>query len=320
MSHNALRDVYEIAPVEFETARLADGLGFGHGAISAQTIEGAAGNEDLAALTDELLESPQILAPISCTDDGGLIQDDGCGDGRRTGLVFDGERVCRTSLVRPKVFGGGITMAAATRIGLGCSNGLTLATIFEESDRHLDYRGVDYGGHTVEYVVGKKSGCGAIDEAPRILDAAGAYRQEIRATVVSLMGEAPEIDQVLDNFIIAGDVDNDGYNGAEIMAGIIDRGKVVKALADDHMETRIVLNSVPGYTADQGFVREYTGGRAQVFSVDVWRMMELAERLYDDPISQRQALVSELVYTLATAAVLTKGDLPVYSIQPTGNL
>ena len=93
---------------------------------------------------------------------------------------------------------------------------------------------------------------------------------------------------------------------------IIDSGKIVKELTGKHLEMYIVLNDVEGYTVNQELVREVSGDQVQVFAVDVWRLKELAAELYEQPEEQALALKSMLVYTLAVAATLTKGDLPVY--------
>jgi hypothetical protein len=222
----------------------------------------------------------------------------------------------KASLLRSKVFGGGLTMGVASGIAVGDIADTALTDAFTATQQAMRGRGVDYGAHTALHTHGDtKTGCGAIDLAPQIVGAAVQYRNEIRQTVVALYGESAELDAALDNYAVAANADNSTYDSRKVMNDIIDDGKVVKALADDHLETRIVLNYVPGFTADQNFVREYTGSRAQVFSVDVWRMQEIAAQMYDDPADRERAFVGELIYTLATAAVLTKGDLPVYAIQ-----
>ena len=322
-------NAHENLEVSFVVERISDGLGFGYGSISAFKLEAAEGNGDLAALTDEAIRHPDFLSPISRDDDGRLIKDDGCGDGRRTGLVFrrsddeqaPGRVYYKSSLLRSKVFGGGQVMAGAAEIALGRADGLDVENVFGRGRETLSAGGLDYGAHTAMHAHEGKTGCGAIDYAPAILVAAVTYRDEIRSSIEALVGPAPELEAdadgnpgILDRFAAAAAVDNTGYDSRRVMEATIIDGKIVKALSDDHMETRIILNDVPGYTADQGFVREYTGGRAQVFSVDVWRMAEIAEAMADDPAGQRRAFLGELVYTLATAAVLTKGDLPVEKV------
>ncbi len=69
---------------------------------------------------------------------------------------------------------------------------------------------------------------------------------------------------------------------------------------------------VDGKTINQAAIREVSGGKAQVFAVDVWRLKSISERLYGSAEDQGKAFASMIVYTLATAAILTKGNLPVY--------
>jgi hypothetical protein len=58
-------------------------------------------------------------------------------------------------------------------------------------------------------------------------------------------------------------------------------------------------------------VRDVTGGKTQLFDVDIWRLKEIAYALHGGS-DYDQAFISELVYTLGVAATLTRGDLPVY--------
>ncbi len=106
------------------------------------------------------------------------------------------------------------------------------------------------------------------------------------------------------------------YSGNKVMEAIIGAGKVVKRLGGNHRERRVVLNQVKGYTVNQRLIRMVTGSKAQVFGVDAWRLEEISTKMFpDDTVLQHKALLSELVYTLAVSAVLTRGDLPVDMIQ-----
>jgi len=307
---------------DIEVTKVVDGLGmdYGTGTISAAAQEAKPGNEDLAELTDQAIASPNILVPISSDENGDQLQDDGCGDGRgivqRSGAIFtkDGKEFKR-SLNRSKVFGGGMVMAAAARIGLGKAKGLTAKQNIEGAIDDLNDRGVDFGAHTDNHAHGELSGCGAIDRHPVILQAAVQFEEQIANTIADLDVDTTGIEEVQQNFrTYAQEVAGQPYSGREAKDSVVANGKIVKELADAHLETRVLLNLVEGFTVDQGYVRDVTGGRAQVFAVDVPRIVEIADSLYDDPSDRHKAILSELVYTLATAAVLTKGDLPVYKI------
>ncbi len=308
-------------------AKVTDGLGFGDGTISRTALQTVSGNEDLPVIVDAAVHDLRILAHVDAE-----AQDDGCGDGRgvttRVGAIsakVNGNVVQFTrSLFRAKVFGGGATMATAMLIGLGTSAEKSLTETFSDAVAQLSHAGIDFGAHTDDRAQAPNCDCGAIDSAPFILEAAAKYQVQITGVILILLGlnsnDAAAVQQLTNTLAAVFDrfadktAHTEGYEGAAVLQIIIDAGKVVKELADDHREDSIVLNNVEGYTVNQGFVREQTGDRAQVFAVDVWRIKQLAAQLYTDPDEQQIALLSELVYTLATAAVLTKGDLAIYSL------
>ncbi len=65
---------------------------------------------------------------------------------------------------------------------------------------------------------------------------------------------------------------------------------------------------------NQGKIRRATDDRAQVFAVDEWRLRQIADKLYDIDEEREKAYLSMLVYTIATSATLTPGDLPVFVV------
>lgn len=305
-------DKQEMEQPDFEARRITDGLGFGEGDIS--------GKDDAEILDrgDEAIRSNRILVPVDRDDDGHIIEDDGCGDGRSVKLIFRAREFFKRSLNRAKVFGGAVAMTAAGRIGTGRARGASVEKTFGDAMDMLDERSMDYGAHTDENASGENSGCGAIDNAPKIIRAAATYEQPIREVIGALGADISVLDEVYGNFHAYVDAlaDDERYSGRRVMGKIISAGKFVKQLAGKHHEKYIVLNSVRGYTVDQELVRRRTGGRAQVFAVDIWRLEDIAAGLHpDDPEAEAQTYLSELIYTLATSAVLTKGDLPVYLIQ-----
>lgn len=333
MSNHEFIPYYEAEPTrpDFTITRISEGLGFGEGSISA--VEREAQTEGLAELTDEVLSRPDMLVPVSRIESA-RIADDGCGDGRRVARVFvresdeDGtwDSIRKTSLVRPKVFGGGLAMGMASMVATDRSEGRTLEGSFADAGKAMNDSGLEYGAHVAIHTHGSgATGCGALDKAPDIMAAVSTYRDEIKQTIEALVGPAPELDKsidgqlgggVLDNFERASQAEDGTYHSRKVMDGILEDGKVVKALDDDHKETRICLNDVPGFTVDQELVRTATDGEAQVFSVDVWRMREIAATLSDNPDEERRMFLGQLTYTLATAAILTKGDLPVVAYAP----
>lgn len=306
-----------------EVAKKADGLGMdnGTGTISCIEREALEGNEDLAQRTDEVITSSLILANVDTDKDGNQLSDDGCGDGRGVNKTFTKDSEFMRSLNRAKVFGGGAVMTGAVRIGTGKARGRTLQQTMQDSIEDLAEKGIDFGGHTDNHAHDELCGCGAIDKAPIIVETAVRFAAGIENTIEALDVDTQHLAGVMENYrAYAQSIRGQEYSGRKTMDGIIDSGKIVKELADDHKETRILLNFVEGKTIDQEYVREMTDGRAQVFGVDVWRMQQIASELNMndsgtvDKAAAEKAFLSELVYTLATAAVLTKGDLPVYAV------
>lgn len=305
------------------------GMGFGEGAISYdKRANDEVPSEELTKVS-EMISTADILITVD-TDKltGEQLDDDGCGDGRgitnAQGEIVEltqGDKKLKKSLNRAKVFGGGATMALAAKVAVGEAD-VPLQQLFRQAMTDLDDHDIDYGAHSDEHAHGHKSGCGAIDNAPAIIANAAKYRDGIYATLLSLDDtiDAHMLDDVLDNFEAYNtDVNKANYKGKDVLDDIASEEKVIKKLTSDHYEMFIVLNDVEGYTVNQHTVRDATDENVQVFTVDMWRIANLASRLYEDEPEeiQQRAILGELVYTLATAATLTKGDLPVYRIRET---
>lgn len=207
-------------------------------------------------------------------------------------------------------------MAAASSIGLGKAHGQTLREVFHTGIDSLRNKMIGFGGHTDEHAYGLACGCGAVDKAPIAIANAVKYEEQIRTTLQVLGIDESGLDDVFGNYEAYAEAikDDTSYSGADVMNEIVSSGKVVKELRGNHLEMYIVLNMTKGYTVNQEAVRQATGDEVQVFGVDVWRMKDVADRLYANESEdvRHQAFLSELVYTLGVAATLTKGDLPVY--------
>ena len=312
--YNVIERTYEMDRPKFDVTKVREGFEFGHGKISGV----AANKEVLKQVEYNIYNNPDILVAIDKDDSGEAIKDDGCGDGRGVLTIFSYEETFHKSLNRPKVFGGASVMAVACAIGLGEAGTLALNPLFERIIKELDEKNINFGAHTDEHAHGKNCGCGAIDRAPEILFATLKYEMPIRGvlTILSTALELTDLNEVYGNFrgYIQDLAQQPEYSGKQVMDTILEnnRTRVVKQLGDDHKECRIVLNTVRGYTVNQQLIRDVTNGEAQIFAVDVWRMQDIAVSLYpDQPELQAKAFLSELIYTLATAAVLTKGDLPI---------
>ena len=303
--------------VEIEAQLVAEqGLGFGEGGISGEERKSTLSQEHLQAV-ESAVNSPDILVEVSKDKNGEMIDDDGCGDGRLVNRIFEGAVEKAKSLNRAKVFGGGATMAASSLIGLGRAAGRSLRDTFSTAMGNLRDKQIGFGAHTDTHAHGPNCGCGAIDKSPRIIENAINFEEHITGSIAALGIDTDGIDSVFASYReFAKTMDAESYTGKDVMGEIIDNGKIVKELDDDHKEMIVILNLVEGYTVNQEKIREVTDGAAQAFAVDVWRVKQIADRLYaDEPEAVRhRAFLSELVYTLATAGTLTKGDLPVYVV------
>ena len=304
-------EMNEKIPPQFAVRNL-DSLNFGWGSIS-----GKEADQLTLALLDETITSnnPDFLVQVDSDDDG-------CSDGRPAIETYiKGEPVDHNSN-RAKVFGGAVAMTTATRIGLGLAHGQELPKVFEVSINDLRQKGIQFGAHTADHTPLGASGCGAIDFAPEAGTAVIKLEPRIREAILSLTGDdtGSGLDVVQYNFRkYFGDAAAQAapYSGRQVMDRIEEAGPVIKKLGGEHRERRIVINFVRGYTVNQNLIRMVTNDKAQVFAVDGWRLHDIAKGLYpDDPDKQQQAELSQLVYTLGTSAVLTKGDLPINIIEP----
>jgi hypothetical protein len=286
--------------------KVTDGFGFGAGAISHAGIS----QEDSIA-AEAVIVSNDILIPLSQCN-GQELQDDGCGDGRPVTKVFKGTRECSTSLNRAKVFGGGATMATAILIGNSVGD-QSLTELFHAAMQQLTQHHLAFGDHTDDQAADVGSGCGAVDKAPAILAAVNTYASQIKTSITALGTPTDGIDEVIAAFNSYQTMHaHEPYAGRAVIDDMLAQNKVVKQLAGDHKEKYIILNMVPHMTINQAAVRAATHNTVQVFGVDVWRLQQISQAF---PEYGHKAFLATLVYTLATSAVLTAGDLPVYLVQ-----
>lgn len=311
--------IMEAERVEVAVQRLNEGFGFGEGGISHATRLAEAGAEAVAN-AEAVINSDNILTPVAKNKQGQTLDDDGCGDGREVKTVFAGEIVKGSSLDRAKVFGGATAMTVGAQVGLGESVGSPLSAVFLKGIDKLNSNGIDFGAHTDDHnsedETSPNSGCGAIDKSPVVIANVVQFSDKIAETIQGLGVDTTQLSDVLANFSdYAGTLEGQSFSGKDVVKEVIDNGKIVKELRDAHNEAFVVLNTVEGQTVHQAAVRDATDGTVQVFGVDVWRMQDLAQRLYpEDAAKANQAFLGELAYTLGVSATLTAGDLPVYLI------
>lgn len=315
-----------------------DGLGFGEGGISVkEQLERGIITEEAPVRINEILTTDRsVFKDIE-------VDDDGCGDGRPWSKIIqlvgaDGDRGIRlfkTSLLRAKVFGGGLVAASSMwRMVSGAPGaGSTVGKDREFVAGELKRYGISHGAHSDDHAEGENSGCGAIDNYPKITANAVKYRREIIGVLQTLYGDSyGDNKSAIDTAFEVYEAINDshGYfsdaSGKRSMDQILESGAVVKELSGRHVEETIIINEVPGTTLDQQYFTEVVKNACtegakpqtiQAFSVDVWRGQELARVVADIADGDKDeayklAYADFLIRTLAVAATLTAGDLPVY--------
>lgn len=318
------------------------GLGFGEGGISIrdQLNQEILTESSLRVIHEHLTTNPEAFKQVTADDDG-------CGDGRPwqsiEQLVSDenGNKVPQNyekSLLRAKIFGGGLVVATSMLRALHGApvEGESLDNDRENMAKRLEEIGLHHGAHTDNHATGEGCGCGAIDKYPLITANAVKYQDKIYSTLEVLYGEdfadnQAAIEQVLATY--AATVSSESYfagtSGKKSMQQIKESGAVVKELYGHHIEETIVLNDIPGTTLDQQFFTETVKNKSeekpkviQAFSVDIWRGEEIAKAVallaHEEDISidvdeaYKVAYADFLIRTLAVAATLTDGSLPVY--------
>lgn len=329
----------------YEVSVLApNGLGYGEGTISvAKQLEAAELTTNVLQKAVELVRTcPTVFSEVDAD-----APDDGCGDGRPTAKVYryvmhEGKKILQEfnkSRRRAKVFGGGLIVASSMmRVLKGQPK--QDDTVLHDRQETVDMlNGLDiaFGAHTDANANGEVCGCGAIDKYPTITRNVVEFRDGITSTLKALYG-----DQYADNENAIEDV-FEFYSelvashpeyftdavGAKTMELIEDNSSYVKQLSDTHLEDIIVVNDIEGTTFDQrAFDKELRDMldddsiQVQAFTFDTWR-----GRMYADAVSKvaleqdntldvdylrKKAYADFLIRsTLAVAATLTAGDLPV---------
>lgn len=314
---------------------LADGFGYGEGVISVenQIKSGELTRGSLSAAVEIVTHDPEVFVRVDTE-----ANDDGCGDGRATSLIYrllnpvTGviERY-KKSLRRAKIFGGGLVVASSMwRAVEGADDNKTLQGDREFLAGLLKQYNINHGAHTAAgHRDGTSCGCGAIDNYEAISRNATKYREHITGTLRAVYGDGCEenaaaIESVFATYSHLSESYFAGTDGAQTMRFIESQGAVIKELEGAHKEDMVIMNDVEGTTVDQELLRKKLVERGlspetQAFVVDIWR-----GRMYADFIADRTAELGRdreesfklayadfLIRTLAVSATLTAGDQPV---------
>lgn len=315
-----------------------DGVGFGDGSIGTATRleRGDLTAEAVDAAIDIVCTSEQAFVDVDPA-----ITDDGCGDGRpvvETWVTDDegNEIHYSKSYARAKLFGGGLVVGASMWRAI---NGTPEAGMTVLGDRslvasELEKRGIKFGAHCDSHASGDACGCGAIDQYPAISAYVVKYKQQILDTLKAVFykdayGDVePAVEQVIASYelLAANETYFSNASGAQTMDLLADVKTVIKKLDGEHKEAIVVLNDVEGTTLDQPRMGELLRSRGvtesvQAFAVDTWRGRMYADALaqiaHEHGVSEDIGYLKQVAYadflirTLAVAAKLTAGDLPV---------
>ena len=321
-----------------------EGLAFGDGTISvrARLLAEQLHEHDVTIGREIIHEDPDVFRPVDPD-----AHDDGCGDGRSVIAIYrydtDGNRQdYAKSRCRAKLFGGGLAASASMYRAVAgpAVHGETVLGDREFMAGQLEVLGIEHGAHTDAHAEGENCGCGAIDKYQPITENIVVFEEQIVATLRALYGDAFEdnasaIEQVLANYRAL--AKNGQYfangSGKQTMSLLEKKGAIIKQLGGEHREGLVVLNDVEGTTLDQPMFDKKLRERGveaelQVFIVDTWRgrmyaaaVAKVAQEtgVSDNPQqAERLAYADFLIRTLAVAATLTGGDLPVEGRLPEG--
>ncbi|MFZ1360982.1 MAG: hypothetical protein WAS27_03110 [Candidatus Saccharimonadales bacterium] len=318
------------------------GLGFGEGGISvkSQIERGILRAETPKHIHEFLTTDLEAFKTVETTDDG-------CGDGRPWTKLMQKDdagnvRFFDKSLLRAKVFGGGLATAASMwrTIHGAPKDHQTVGQDRQAMAEALHSREFSHGAHSDNHAAGDNCGCGAIDKYSAITTNAVKYREEITNTLRAVYGDEfsdneVEIAQAFDTYEAL--ANHEDYfadaSGKQSMEQLIDSGAFVKELGGHHIEETILINDVEGTTLDQQYFTQTVKNAhgpdkprvVQAFCVDTWRGRQIADvvteiALVGDPDAdvehvRKLAYADFLIRTLAVAGTLTAGDLPVYRRQ-----
>lgn len=218
-----------------------------------------------------------------------------------------------------QVPGGAPGAALAYRLGVD-KDDLTRGTFLVDAEemiaRYLRL-GFAPGGHRDEHSAGKSAaGCGAIDGMDVIL--ATMMRSDLvddhKRVVKELMGALFNRDIYLRNMgaatVLSGRSD-DYFRGREGIIDILEKRvkNSIATLKGEHQECLVVVNFVPGTTLASNRFSETFGG-IQAFGYDIWRSMQMAEKIMprpDQAEDRKRFVMARVMSTVATLMALTDG-------------
>jgi hypothetical protein len=321
-------------------------LGYGVGSISYNAKADEMTN-NLLYQAERLINSGECLVDVEEQDDGCgdgrpadevvFCKDDG---------QIEARPITAKSPVheRAKVFGGGYIISHVMDLALGRKSH-DLDEDLKRGVDELDKVGIHCGVHTGQHRHAGAVDCGANDREAEILANAldPQLTTKIMTTAKSLAEQMNQplgdhvLEKALNNFEAAL-ADKDYFaksSGKSRLRTVMEQLKaeqmkrgdqshplaVSKNLFGDHHEAYVVLNFAEGKTFSQKLFRQQLAEQfpdlpaeqlPQVFTTDFARIKKIAVAKTDNAADFQIALSAGLVYSIATAATLTDGSLPMY--------
>jgi hypothetical protein len=219
----------------------------------------------------------------------------------------------------PQVPGGAPGAALAYRLGVD-KDDLTRGTFLADAETMIsNYLRLGFapGGHRDEHSKDQPTvGCGAIDGMDKILATMTDPKlvDDHKRVIKLLMGDNFDRDvylRIMGAAVMVNGRSEDYFKGREEIIDILEKRdkKSVTTLKGDHQECLVVVNMVPGTTLSSNSFSNAFGG-IQAFGYDVWRSMEIAQKILPRPDQEqdRQRFVmARVMTTVATLMALTDG-------------
>jgi hypothetical protein len=233
-----------------------------------------------------------------------------------------------------QVPGGTPVTSIGYRFAKGWTEECDIVTDFAEYRSLVESLGLPYisGAHQDEHNVDhpEHTGCGAIDKMLEIIDVMretdenGTHLVYEYAKVIAskymdegafdkafnmVQGNLDTLDKISDRYFRKGQfrtklVDEVKEGGEQIGE------KTVETSAGEHRELLLVINHVEGQTFDRDGFAASNEGLAQAFNYDAWAVPQRARDIFtDDSDKQNIMMVTNFMYAVATAMVLTDGSL-----------
>jgi hypothetical protein len=188
------------------------------------------------------------------------------------------------------------------------------------------------GGHIDDHAQYPNTGCGAIDNLPKIMErmvdhkALALVEQYTRA----ITGDDFQEDAFNEILAILARMNEPRFKNFYLMRQNQDLGmtdyreiaveslkanageEAIERMVGDHKEFILIINKRDGDTFNRDLFCRANDNGMQVFNYDYWHTLERANQLYaEDEAARARFLMSRAMYAVAAAMVLTDGSLEV---------